>query len=272
VGYLWDRNEADHRSNVQELRRLLEGLSLDLETCWLSGSDTAGLVRAARAGTVLSFPYGREAAQILASRTETRLLECRLPISLEGTIHWIESVASHLGRQRKAQAFIEQELSLCADHLKWILPHALAGRRVAVISDPHLAGALVPALLELGCQVPVCVHWASSVTGDARDSAPDSVLLLNPSPEELGACLQEACQHERLDLIVTNSHALLSHAGLGEGQLPFLELGFPSFYSHALYDRPWMGFNGVLQLVSRIANAFSQAEVRRWGRQKVDNP
>ena len=44
----------------------LDWLGLDLCSFWLSGDTVADLAAVARAGTILSFPYGREAAQILA--------------------------------------------------------------------------------------------------------------------------------------------------------------------------------------------------------------
>ncbi len=43
--------------------------------------------------------------------------------------------------------------------------------------------------------------------------------------------------------------------------LATVEFGFPSFYTHCLGDRPFLGFRGFLPFVDTLANAVRGAEV-----------
>lgn len=249
VGYLWDRNEADHRANLAELRRLLAGLGLELCSCWLSGGTVAELAAAARAGAILSFPYGREAAGILAGRTGARLVECRLPVGLEGTGAFLSTVGDALGRSEQAGALVERELAETVPKLQWILPHALLNRAVAVLGDPHLVRALADMAAESGCRVVLEAALGRSAEPGAH-------------PEELRKKLEDLHAGGSLDLEITNSMGLLLFNPLAD-IVPFVELGFPSHHTHALHDEPYMGYKGTLKLVERMANALSQAEVYR---------
>jgi hypothetical protein len=42
-----------------------------------------------------------------------------------------------------------------------------------------------------------------------------------------------------------------------------VELGYPSFHSHAFHDRPFLGFAGALCLLGRVA------EEVQWGRERL---
>ncbi len=56
-------------------------------------------------------------------------------------------------------------------------------------------------------------------------------------------------------MICSEAHDLL--AGLS-GVLPFVEVGFPSYYTHALMPQPLLGYPGVACLVTRLVNALRQ--------------
>ena len=45
--------------------------------------------------------------------------------------------------------------------------------------------------------------------------------------------------------------------------LPLVEVGFPSYYSHALYPQPLVGFDGVLCLVSRLVTSLRHGVIRK---------
>jgi nitrogenase molybdenum-iron protein alpha/beta subunit len=63
VGYLFDRNEADHTANLRVLREMCEALGLELVAVWLSGGSWSALRDVRQAGTILSLPYGRAAGR-----------------------------------------------------------------------------------------------------------------------------------------------------------------------------------------------------------------
>ena len=65
VGYLWDRNEADHTANLRVLREMCEAVDLELTGVWLSGGSFSDLRSVRDAGTILSLTYCRAAARLL---------------------------------------------------------------------------------------------------------------------------------------------------------------------------------------------------------------
>lgn len=267
VGYLLDRNEADHRANLAELERLLAGMSLEMASCWLSGDTCAGLGRVAEAGTIVSLPYGREAARILAERTGARLVECGLPLGLAATSAWLRQIGEATGRRQEAERCVERELERVTPRLEWILPHAFLNRQVGLMgNDPFLLEALDGAVGELGCGVVLRAvvthrdHLERSGFG-----AGDDGLLHNPQKDDLSGALNRHDRENELDLVFTNSRLLRTLMN-APGTIPFVELGFPSYYTHALFDRPFLGYRGTLKLVESMANTMSRVAVERAAR------
>lgn len=267
IGYLRDRNEADHQANLAELGRLLAGLGLELVSCWLDGGPAADLARAGEAGCLLALPYGRKAARLLAERTGARVIDCDLPMGLEGTSRWLRELGRTVDASEGAEALIQAGLTEVVPRLEWVLPHDLQGKHLAVIADPHLAWAVCGLAQELGCKVLVRALWAEERHVLEHERAGPGILLINPQRETLATALREALEADGLDLIITNSHALKIHAHLGHDEpLPFVELGFPAFYSHALHPSPYFGFMGTLRLAERMVNALRRARVRAEAR------
>ncbi len=262
VGYMWDRNEGDHWANREELEDLLRTMGIEPVSWWLGGGSVDELSAIGEAGTIISFPYARKAAQILAGRTGAKLISCQLPVGLQGTISWIKDVAQALGCMEKAQELIDQKLAETLPKLKWILPHGLLGKNLAIVSDPHLGRALENALDELGCNIVLRVNWSDEQNATPEENQGLGKTITKASPLLLAEEIRKIQEDDGLDLIITNSNALISHVdSAGAGRLPFVELGFPSFNTHNLYQSPYMGFGGVLRLVDRVYNAISRGYV-----------
>jgi nitrogenase molybdenum-iron protein alpha/beta subunit len=258
VGYLMDRNEADHQSNLRELRHLLAGLSLRMCSGWLDGQGTEHLRQVAAAGTILSFPYGCKAARTLARRTGARLIECELPFGLEGTSSWLRQIGGELGKSAEAEATIERELRQVVPALEWILPHALLGKRLALLgSDPVLLGGVCRVVTELGCRIALRSCWSTRVPDASIRSGTDQEWHQNLDETEFHELInRQEAGGEGIDAVITNSRCLGLITGR-PGHPAIVELGFPSYHWHALVDSPCLGFRGTLSLVERIANAIS---------------
>ncbi len=46
--------------------------------------------------------------------------------------------------------------------------------------------------------------------------------------------------------------------------MPYLEVGYPSYLRHALFDAPWLGFRGALWLADALSNLIRENEYRRF--------
>ncbi|MFH2005140.1 MAG: nitrogenase component 1 [bacterium] len=260
VGHMLHRREADATADLAELIRLLEGLELEVVGTWLDGGTWESLGSVGHADWVLSLPYGREAARILAARAGAELLELPLPVGPGATVEWIRCVAEAVDRRAQAEAFIEAELRRIMPRLEWIVAHELLHRRVLVAGDPHLVDALTCGLSELGCAVVLEVVFARE-GHPAGTSPPGARRLCSPSNQSLVEAMEELRRGEGApDVCVVNSLAV--HSLRGESSvLPFVEVGFPSYYTHALYPAPLLGFDGTLSLVTRLVNTIRAAGV-----------
>lgn len=263
VGYLMDRNEGDHRANLREIRRILTALDLDVVSVWLEGQSFADLAAVRDAGVILSLPYGRKAAQWVARRTGARLIECEVPFGLPATERFVRQVGRETGREEAAEALIARELADIVPALEFVIPAVFQNRLAGTVGDPVLVRGLAETLDLLGARLDFAVltnlrrHLGDleAVLGGR------TALLVYPRLRAMMAFLRERAARPRLVLLVANN------AGVGMTRRPGLatvEFGFPSFYTHCLGDRPFLGFRGFLPFVDTLANAIRGAEVSAW--------
>ncbi|MBM4396335.1 MAG: hypothetical protein FJ087_11650, partial [Deltaproteobacteria bacterium] len=258
VGYFLDRNEDDHLGNVAEIRRLLAALDLDLVTVWLEGTPTADLARVAEAGTILSLPHGRAAAEVLAGRTGARLVPCEVPFGIDATARFLRTAAAACGggREEAAESLIRAELARCMPRLRWLVPKRLAHGRWAFAGDP----ALIPGLCEIaslvGARVDLAVAWTHRPPETLWDPAPPPATEVVVLHDQNAGALRETLEAraDRIDLLIGNHHVVLEH--LLPNSLGFLEFGFPSLIHHGIGDDPFLGYRGFLRFLSRIADQF----------------
>lgn len=271
VGYLMDRTEADHTANVSELRRLLEALGLRISSLWLDGSPAADLTRVADAGTIVSLPYGREAARILAERTGAKLLELELPFGLEATERFLNAVAASTGREDELEALRSSELSRIARALEFVVPHQLVGRRLVFCGEPYHAQAIVRIAREVGADVLTSLITASEahLDADAIAGGRGRVFFEPGVNRTLGTIEEEFDGPDAADLLITNGR-LIDH--IGEADVPFLEHGFPSYFTHRVFDAPYLGYRGYLAFVGQIANRLALCEAMRIGHRRRGRP
>ncbi|MBI5238877.1 MAG: hypothetical protein HY926_00250 [Elusimicrobia bacterium] len=257
VGYFMDRNEADHLGNLAELRRMLSALGLETVSVWLGGEPAAALKRAAEADLVVSLPYGRAAARALARAAGAKLVETELPFGLPKTERFLRDVGKAAGRAKQAEAFIASELSRVVPRLKWIAPQYFLNRRVAFMGDPYLFEGFLDIAEDLGLKMEGAIVRSKGIPAAGHEERPFSVLCApRSSSPEVRRIVQAP-----LDLFVTcwceqDFHGL---------RFPTLEFGFPSYRSHALYERPFLGANGMLAFVERMADKLCAPRPERRG-------
>jgi hypothetical protein len=102
-------------------------------------------------------------------------------------------------------------------------------------------------------------HWSKTTTTEEQR-------LLFPTRQQLEETCRDAIEAGRLDCVVTNS------AGALVDDVAVVEVGFPSYYTHALSERPFLGFEGFLATVDTMANSIRRQEAlaaRRMRRRAV---
>lgn len=257
VGYLFDRNEGDHIANVKELESLLECCGLNVVSTWLSGRSFAQLGSIRDAGAVISLPYGRRAAAVLARRLNAKLVETSLPIGLQATEEWLRTIARQLGVNDKAEALIESRLHIVVPKLEWVIPSLLQSRQIGYVGDPYLISGLVEFLDSMGVDVPFFVVTnAARHAGEIAAHVRERPHLIDPRQRTMSQFLRAQVRSDGIDLLIANNAGYVT-------DVPTWEFGFPSLFRHALYDRPFFGFSGALAIADSIANAIQAGNVRK---------
>ncbi len=257
VGHLMDRTEEDQRANVQELKRLVSALGLDLVSVWLDGGRYEDLARARDAGTLVALPLGRVAATTLARRTGARVLEAATPFGPGRTQRLLRALGRATGTIERAEALIDAELQRLVPRLEWVVPHALLHRRVAFNAPPDLWGGMLQLAAELGVEV---VHLSTSaqshhlVENLAEEFGSVPPMQFAPTEALLAKGLAVAGASGRLDLTIGETRACTAAAEWS----PVMEFGFPSHFDHALYARPFLGFEGWMSFVDRMVRALAR--------------
>lgn len=257
VGYLMDRHEGDHLGNLTELRRLLQGIGLELCSTWLCGEDTESLRAVGEAEVILSLPHGRAAATRLAARLGATLVETDLPFGLARTRRWLETIAEATGRRDQAAAFMDSELRRVLPPLEWVVPQVFVGRRVAFLGDPHYALPLAELLEEVGADL--CQMWltgqAQTLSDELRAAlaAPGRQVSFETRSEDLEAQWSELTARG-VDLLLTNNVGLERL----RPRCAWLEWGFPSHHSHYLTERPFLGFTGALNFLELLTRELGR--------------
>jgi len=253
VGPLVDRTEADRLADVREIRRILQdGLGLDVCSIWPSNSTVAELGEVARAGTVISLPYGARAARILARRLGARLVNAALPFGPAGTADFIRTVATALGRLDRAEDFLKAESLEWGDSFKRAAA-SLESMKFIVAADPWLAEGLVRMLQDAG----VSIAAAQSTSFD-------------PKPVCGLPTLAEVEDGVDVDMLIVPTRGIDVALRLGR---PFYEFGFTSYGTHAFFDAPTLGWPGAVNVMSGIVSAgtlFSTiAGSRTWNLKRL---
>ena len=264
VGYLMDRNEGDHAANIRDLGGLLGKLGLEVVTTWLSGSSYEELRKVRDASLIVSLPYGRRAARILSRRLDVPLLETSLPFGLDGTVRWLRAVAGATGKEVGLETLIDQELTRVTPPLQWVVPSVFLHRTLSFIGDPFLLEGFLDLTSELGCRHgPMMATARESHAPELAERAEALKLVFEPTRKKMMKHL-EPLHRNAVDLIVCSS----SGSHLMGGSTPVMEFGYPSYFTHALYQRPFLGFDGALAFIDSMANALRRIDLLRMHQQQ----
>ncbi len=227
IGHLMDRNEQDQVGNVEELERLVRLAGLEPVSTWLSGRSYEHLKEAAGAGTVVSLPHARQAARIVAENNGARLVELDLPVGLDASAGWLEALG--------AQGAVANEMARATALMENAVQHGLQGSRFVVAAEPHVGRGLEAFLRQLGGDV--LARYETANGGTVQDDISDDLLRFQ--------------EEAPVDLFIGTAFQI----GVAKAHdVPFWEFGFPSHTEHALRPKPYLGFEGALNLTEQIYN------------------
>jgi nitrogenase molybdenum-iron protein alpha/beta subunit len=261
IGLLMDRVEADHTANVAELERLIAALELQPISTWLSNRPLAHLRAATRAQTLLALPHGVEAARALARRTGARVVEVEQPFGLQASTRMLRMLATATGREARAEAVIAAELGQIVPRFEWVVP-LLLGRKLAFNGDPTLFDGLLESCAELGIDV---LHLSAparrpryGVDLSPARHGPIVPPVFAPTIPALARQLDALREGVGIDLVIGGSQVPVAMPERTRVRDPArMHFGFPNFFSHALFDSPFLGFRGWANFVQQMLNTMA---------------
>jgi len=277
-GYMLDRFEMEHASNVNEIRRLLTACGLSWRGALVDGSPWEKVRHTGAARNMIWLPYGRGVAASGAVGDGRNHCETDLPVGLRGTSVFLERVGRATGIDAGViDSVRERELARVVPLIHRAV-HVLSGTRVALFLDTPLAAAMTAFLVEMGCEVPlVCLTDAPTASepdflaactrlGADFDQPASTAGTFNPvrprilagaSRNQQYMAFVEVCGRDFIPLVIGSSH---QKAQLKRSDVRVIEMGFPSVGKHWMYPVPWMGYNGAVALVQRLVDAL----MRSW--------
>ena len=257
VGYLWDRNEADHEASVEELTLLLTGLGLETSSVWLSGRPTEHLQQVAQAETLLALPYGRTAARILAKRTGARVVDVDLPVGLDASVSWVESLVEELGLPAESTSAMELAAGVAYRRASKAVMRHLVNRTFAICTESVLASRVAGMVQEMGGEVQLLATAGEPLSTGESELA--ETVLEDPTMEQVAAALREVADRAHGWPVLIGSERAVAAAE--PGRFAVVPLGFQAGGTHHLYSAPFVGFSGAISLLDRIGNAIALREL-----------
>jgi nitrogenase molybdenum-iron protein alpha/beta subunit len=254
-------------------------MGLELVSVWLSGQRVADLARVREAGTIVALPHARSAGRILADRLGARFVEAPLPLGVTATSAFVRLLGEIAAEPARAARFDAESVAAVCRHWEWLVPRRLLHNGLAYYGDPYLMPGLVELASFVGMRVTALAAssrrrelepWGPgrACVLPARDglpaapAAPPSLeapsvhsVVWEPRVEALGALVADVAA--QTDLFIANYWGL-RWAGQRCPLLKQLELGFPSRGYHRSRPAPFLGYEGALELVDRMANALGE--------------
>jgi len=226
---------------------------------------------AASANLLLSHDVGAPFMAQMAERHETPqlLADLPLPIGLKNTARWLRALGEHFDAQEVAEKMIAEGEAMVVDVLRrralMIIPR-YRNCRVAICADATIGIGLVRLLFEELEMIPELLLFRSD-SAQARSLLQKELDSMGIAPKVAfgidGYQIKKALSEHKVDAVLGSAWETYLAEEL-EIQLAFDVL---SPTNRDVYvDRPYFGYDGMLNLLERIGNdweiAFRSKEIR----------
>jgi nitrogenase molybdenum-iron protein beta chain len=209
-----------------------------------------------------------DAAVLLENKCKVKFDMLEIPIGLKATDNFITSLSRAAGVQVPESITDERGrlIDMITDMHKY-----LYGKRVALYGDPDILVPLVEFLLTMDMKP---VYVVSGTPGKKFEAAMDK-LLTKKVPEAKFKngeradmyLMHQWIKNEPVDLIIGNTYGKYISR---DEDIPLVRLGFPILdrVGHSYF--PVVGYNGAMNLVTKMLNAILDKEDRVCAEEKVE--
>ncbi len=259
-------------ANLREYKRLLNVMN----TPYTLLPDYSDVVDAPNLGTYELYPGGTPLTemndalnaasflflQTFSTPTTSKYLDSKavpvetlsMPIGIAGTDKFIEAVAKFTGADVPEEITFERGLAV--DAMTDAHPY-IHGKRFALFGDPDILLGVVTFLLEMGGTP---VHIVCSNPTPIFKKAMESLLTSSPYGQEATLYAGKDLWHlrsllvtEPVDMLIGDSHGKYAAR---DANIPLVRIGFPITDRVNLHRYPIIGYSGIINLITMIANTF----------------
>lgn len=261
-----------YTANLREYKRIVKLMKAPFTLL----PDNSDVLDAPNLGTYKLFPGGTPISEMKAalnaasflflqtysSPTTSKYLESKavpvetisMPIGIAGMDRFIEAVAKFTGAEVPEEITFERGLAV--DAMTDAHPY-IHGKKFALYGDPDLLIGLVTFLLEMGGQ-PVHIVCTNSTPTFIKDM--EALLASSPYGQEATLYAGKDLWHlrsllvtEPVDMLLGDSHGKWAAR---DANIPLVRIGFPITDRVNLHRSPIIGYSGVINLITMIANTF----------------
>lgn len=261
-----------YSANLREYKRILKGMQVPFTLL----PDHSDVVDSPNNGKFKMYPGGTPLAELqnasnaasfllLQSYTTTntgKYLESlgipveaiSMPIGIANTDKFIESTIKFIGGDVPEE--INYERGLAVDAMTDAHPY-LHGKRFALFGDPDLLIGLATFLLEMGG---LPVHIVCTNSTPKFKKAMEELLKSSPFGQDATLYpgkdlwhLRSLLMTEPVDMLIGDTHGKYAARA---ANIPHVRIGFPIMDRVNLHRYPIVGYSGVINLITMIANTF----------------
>ena len=265
-GYFYSRYEEDENANIKELKRIIESIGLKVNTIFMNGCEYNQLEQYGKAEYNIILPYGIKCVDYLENVAKQKNIICDMPIGLDETNNFIRKVAKATNHIKEAEKCINEELQNIIPKIEPTI-HIMNGKKVCIVSDEQNLFGILNFVMELGIEPRIigCYNDNSEIEEKVYSIIKRNTNL-NYDPIIVKKCTREnikkAVKENYIDFAIGSS---IEARDLEELKIPVIELGFPLFDKHYIFDSPTLGFKGVLNINTIIFNVLNKYTQRRLG-------
>lgn len=183
-----------------------------------------------------------------------------MPMGIAGTDKFIEAVAKFTGKEVPDEITNERGRAIDAmtDAHQYI-----HGKRFALFGDPDILIGLVSFLLEMGGMP---VHIVCTNSTPLFKKAMEKLLASSPYGKEATLYAGKDLWHlrsllvtEPVDMLIGDAHGKYAAR---DANIPLVRIGFPITDRVNLHRYPIVGYSGVINMITMIANTFLEEKDR----------
>jgi nitrogenase molybdenum-iron protein alpha/beta subunit len=195
-----------------------------VNSIWLSGWNYDELKNVEKSQLLVVLPYGKYAWKILKKRLGVDTLEIEVPFGLKNTINFVKSVWEKLWIDKNLiDKVLKKEIQTVKEKINMLDEKVFLNKNFIYAWDPNL------------------VSWIEDFSSLLW------INLIKTFNYNWGKVFYDEINEQSIDFVIWNSEFELD-------EVKKIEFWFPSYNTHFLTNRAFMGFEGVLNFVERVYN------------------